>query len=107
MRRFGQMILIKPENVEAYKYHHANPLPGLNDIMKACGLQNYSIYQRGEYLFASYEYAGVDFDADMARLSADPINQKWCELVMPLMQPLPDKKEGEFWSGMEEIYHLD
>lgn len=25
----------------------------------------------------------------------------------PLMQPLEDRKEGEFWSGMEEIYHLD
>ena len=22
-------------------------------------------------------------------------------------EPLPDRKEGEFWSDMEEIYHLD
>lgn len=106
MRRFGQMIKIKPECLEAYKKHHANPLPGVNEMIKACNLQNYSIYSRGEYLFTYYEYVGDDYEADMAKMAADPVTQQWWDIVKPLMSPLEDKKPEEFWSDMEEIYYL-
>ena len=58
-------------------------------------------------MFAYYEYVGEDFDADMAKVAADPATQKWWDLVKPLMQPLEDRKEVEVWSGMEEVYHLE
>lgn len=107
MKRFGQMIKIKPEGLEAYKKYHANPLPGVNEVITECNIRNYSIYSRGDYLFAYYEYVGDDYEADMAKMAASPITQKWWDLVKPLMQPLEDRKEGEFWSDMEEIYYLD
>ncbi|MDD3141696.1 MAG: L-rhamnose mutarotase [Lachnospiraceae bacterium] len=107
MKRFGDMIRIKPEGLKKYKAYHKNPLPGVNEMIKACNLQNYSIYQRGDYMFAYYEYIGINFEADMAKMSADPKTQEWWDLVKPLMQPLDDKKENEFWSSMEEVYHLD
>ena len=50
---------------------------------------------------------GDDFEADMAKMAADPTTQKWWDIVKPLMEPMPDKAEGEFWSGMTEVYHLD
>ena len=106
MMRFGQMIKIKPECLEAYKKHHANPLPGVNEMIKECHLQNYSIYSRGDYLFTYYEYVGEDYEADMAKMAADPVTQQWWDIVKPLMQPLEDRAEGEFWSDMAEIYHL-
>lgn len=106
MRRFGQMIKIKPEGLEDYKKYHANPLPGVNEIISECNIRNYSIYSRGDYLFAYYEYVGDDYEGDMAKMSASPITQQWWDLVKPLMQPLDDRKEGEFWSDMEEIYYL-
>lgn len=106
MRRFGQMIKIKPDGLEAYKKWHANPLPGVNEVIKECNIQNYSIYSRGDYLFAYMEYVGEDFEGDMAKMAAAPITQQWWDLVKPLMQPLEDRKEGEFWSDMEEIYYL-
>ena len=43
----------------------------------------------------------------MEKMAADPTTQKWWDLVKPLMETLPDKLEGEFWSDMEEVYHLD
>ena len=107
MRRIGEMIKIKPEGLEAYKKYHASPLPGVNERIQASNIHNYSIYQRGEYMFAYYEYVGDDFEADMAKMAADPVTQEWWNLVKPLMQPLEDRQEGEFWSGMEEVYHLD
>ena len=106
MKRFGQMIKIKPEGLEEYKKWHANPLPGVNEIIKECNIRNYSIYSRGDYLFAYMEYVGEDYEGDMAKMAASPITQQWWDLVKPLMQPLDDRKEGEFWSDMEEIYYL-
>jgi len=107
MKRHGEMIMIKPESLEAYKHYHASPMPGVNEMIKACNISNYSIFQRGDYMFAYYVYTGSDFTADMARMAADPVTQEWWDVVKPLMQPLSDKKEDEFWSGMEEIYHLE
>lgn len=107
MRRFGQIIKIKPEDAEAYKKHHANPLKGVNEMIKACNMQNYSIYLRGEYMFTYFEYTGDDFEADMEKMNADPATLKWWDIVKPLMSPLEDREPGEFWADMEEIYHLD
>ena len=105
--RFGQMMKVKPDGLTAYKKWHANPMPGVNEMIKACHLKNYSIYSRGDYLFAYFEYDGDDFDTDMAKMAADPNTQAWWDVVKPLMQPLEDRSEGEFWSDMEEVYHLD
>lgn len=106
MLRFGQMIKVKPDKLAEYRKWHANPMPGVNEMIKACHLKNYSIYSRGDYLFAYFEYDGEDFDADIAKMAADPNTQAW-DVVKPLMQPLEDREENEFWSDMEEVYHLD
>ena len=58
-KRFGQMIKVKPEKLAEYKKWHANPMPGVNEMIKECGLNNYSIYSRGEYLFTYFEYAKI------------------------------------------------
>lgn len=107
MRRFGQMIKVKPEGKADYIKWHANPLPGVNEMIKECNIQNYSIYERGEYLFTYFEYVGQDYEGDMAKMAADPTTQKWWDIVKPLMEPLADRAEGDFWSDMCEIYHLD
>lgn len=107
VKRFGEMIQIRPEQLESYKKWHANPLPGVNEMIRSCHLKNYSIYSKGDYLFTYYEYDGEDFEKDMAKMATDPTTQRWWDIVKPLMEPLKDRKEGEFWAGMQEIYHLD
>ena len=60
----------------------------------------------GEMTLSEY-LSAEDFDADMAKMAADPATQRWWAVVKPLMLPLPDRAEGEFWSDKEEIYHLN
>ena len=31
MLRFGQMINVKPDGLDAYRRWHANPMPGVNE----------------------------------------------------------------------------
>ena len=108
MRRFGQMIKLKPEGAGEYKRLHkkGNTFPGVNEMIKKCNISNYSIYLKDNVLFAYFEYIGSDFDVDMQKMAADPATQKWWVTVKPLMQPVKNIKEGEFWANMEEIYHL-
>ena len=107
MRRFGSMIKVKPDKLADYKYHHEHAWPEVNARLKSCNVSNYSIYSRGDYLFSYFEYTGDDYEADMAKVAADPKTQEWWDLVKPFMEPLADKAEDEWWSDMEEVYHLD
>lgn len=106
MKRFGQSIQLKPEGAEAYKKYHAEAWPGVLNMIKACNIQNYSIWCRGLSLFAYFEYIGDNFEADMAKMAADPETQRWWAIVKPLMQPFENRKPEEFWSEMEEIFFL-
>jgi L-rhamnose mutarotase len=58
-------------------------------------------------LFSYFEYVGRDFSADMAKMAADPVTQQWWELCIPCQKPLADRKDGEWWASMEEVFHQD
>ena len=107
MRRFGQMIHLKPEGAEEYIRQHAAVWPGVLSMIKACNIQNYSIYIKDHYLFSYFEYVGSDFEGDMDKMAADPETQRWWDVVKPLMEPLETREPGEFWSDMQEIFHLE
>jgi len=107
MKRYGQIIGVKPEHFEEYKKYHAAVWPDVLKMITACNIRNYSIFHKDNQLFAYFEYHGVDFDADMAKMAADPITQKWWSVMEPMQQPVENRKEGEWWANMEEVFHLD
>jgi L-rhamnose mutarotase len=74
---------------------------------RSCSIRNYSIYQRYFVLFATFEYWGDDFAADMKEMAADPATQRWWAIMEPMQEPYPDRAPGEWWSRMEEVFHLD
>ena len=86
MKRFGQTIQLKPEGAEAYKKYHAKAWPGVLKMIEECNIRNYSIWCRELTLFAYFEYVGDNFEADMAKMAADPETQRWWDTVKPLMQ---------------------
>lgn len=107
MKRYGQVIAVRPEKLEEYKRLHANAWPGVLKMIKDCHLQNYSIYYKDGLLFSYYEYVGSDYEADMAKMAADPETQRWWDVCKPCQQPLPTRAESEWWSDMQEVFHLD
>lgn len=112
VQRHAWVTGLKPEKAAAYRKLHADPWPSVNATLKRCHIRNFSIYEReigGRiYLFAYLEYTGRDFDADMARMAADPETQRWWKQTDPCQSPLPDAlKAGRIWSDAKEIYHLD
>ena len=107
MERHGQVIRVKPGKLEEYKAYHASVWPGVLDMIRQCNIRNYSIYFKDGYLFAYFEYVGDDFDADMAKMAADPKTQEWWDIMEPMQEPLKTRAEGEWWAEMEEVFHTD
>lgn len=112
MKRYGSVIKLRSEKIEEYKALHAAVWPDVKKMIHACHIRNYSIYLRtlddGQpYLFSYFEYDGSAFDADMAKMAADPTTQKWWAVCMPCQEPLTSRKQGEWWAGMEEVFHQE
>jgi len=107
MKRYGSVIKIKLDKLEEYKKLHANIWPEVAKMITECNITNYSIYHKNGYLFSYFEYIGEDYKADMAKMASDPITQKWWNICKPMQKPLETKKEGEWWSEAEEVFHQD
>jgi L-rhamnose mutarotase len=107
MKRYGQLIGVKPEHFERYKKYHAEVWPGVLDMIRKCNMQNYTIFHREGMLYAYFEYTGSDFKADMAKMAADKTTQEWWAIMEPMQDPLADRKAGDWWTELEEVFHMD
>lgn len=107
MKRYGQVIGVKPESLAEYKRYHAKVWPEILRKITECNIRNYSIYHKDGLLFACFEYVGDDFKADMERMAADRKTQEWWDIMKPMQDPLNSRAPGEWWADMEEVFHLD
>ena len=105
MKRYGMAIKIRPANLDEYRRLHADVWPDVLEMIGECNIRNYSIYHKDGMMFSYFEYVGNDFDADMAKMAADPTTQKWWDVCKPLMDPLETRGPAEFWANMEEVFH--
>ncbi len=110
-RRFALVTGLKPEKAAYYRDLHAHPWPSVDRKLEQCGIRNYSIHLKEiegkPYLFAYFEYGGEDFDADMAKLAADPEIRRWWKETDPCQSPLPDAAaKAKIWADTKEVYYL-
>ncbi len=107
MKRYGMVIGLKPEAQAEYCRFHAAVWPEVLETIRQCNIRNYSIYLKDGMLYSYFEYHGTDFAADMAKMAADPATQRWWAIMQPMQQPVPARKEGDWWAEMKEVFHLD
>jgi L-rhamnose mutarotase len=112
VQRFGSAIGVKPEKLDEYVTLHANTWPGVLEMIRKCNIRNYSIYlarlDDGKlYLFSYFEYTGDDLAADSKKMAADPTTQEWWKHTNPCQIPLKQRKPGEHWMTLREVFHMD
>ena len=107
MKRYGSVIRVKPEKLDEYKRLHAAVWPGVLKMIYNCNIRNYSIYYRDGFLFSYFEYIGDNYEADMAEMAKDPETQRWWKETDPCQQTVDTATKGEWWAGMEEVFHSD
>jgi L-rhamnose mutarotase len=107
MQRFASVIGVSKESRVEYERLHAKVWPEVLGQIKKSNIRNYSIFRYGELLFSYFEYVGLDFEGDMAKMAQDPKTQEWWALCKPLQIPLPERSDGEWWMSIPEVFHTD
>ncbi len=109
MKRFGQILGLEVTRLEEYRRHHVKIWPEIEEAIREAGIRNYSIFYREGLLFAYFEYHGADseFDERMARLAKAPRMREWWDIMEPMQRPFLDRKPGEWWTTMTEVFHQD
>lgn len=107
MQRMGMLVGVKPEAIEEYERIHAAVWPEVLETIYNCNIRNYSIFRFENLLFAYYEYLGDDYEADMAKMAADPKTREWWSHTDPMQQPLEGRGLDEWWASMKEVFHTD
>ena len=106
-QRFAMAVRLKKEKREFYIENHANVWPEVLEELKKVKVKNYSIYLKEDFMFGYLEYAGDDFEGDMAEMQTIPIVDKWTKLMINCFNPFPNNEDNESWVMMDEIFHLD
>lgn len=108
VRRFGQVVRLRPEKEAEYRRLHADAWPTVLERMSAHGIRNFSIYLHTGLLFAYFEYAGDDLEADLAAAADSDDAREWARITAACQQRLDaSTPDAGLWSRMTEVFHLD
>ena len=107
VRRFGMAARLVPEKREEYLRLHSDVWPQVEATITECGIRNFTIFVLGDVIFGYYEYVGDDYDADQARMAADPVTQDWWTRTAPCQLPFEPDSSAPNWQQLDEAWHLD
>lgn len=111
-RRIAQIIRLKRSCLAEYKKCHAEAWPAVLAQIKDCNMSDYSISldEESMILFASFKWSGVDFEADMARMRANPEVQRWWAMTDAMQESLvpgaTGSADGPWWKDLDEVFYV-
>ena len=107
MTRHGFVVNVRPDKREEYLALHRAVWTRVEEAMSEQGIRNYTIFILDDTLFGYYEYAGDDYEADMAKIQLDATSQQWWELTGPCQTPFGrSAAPTDGWRRLEELWHL-
>jgi L-rhamnose mutarotase len=109
MKRFGQLIGLRPEQLEEYKRYHAAVWPEILEAIRKAGIRNYSIFHFDGKLLAYFEYHGPpdELATRLREIARAPRMREWWDIMDPMQRPLEGRAPGDWWVDMEEVFHTD
>ncbi|KAI6803300.1 hypothetical protein KC363_g2548 [Hortaea werneckii] len=113
-KRMAQIVRLKPESLQEYKECHAKAWPEVLQQIKDCHIVDYSIWfdDRSSTLFATMKWVGSDFDADMAKMAANPKVQEWWAMTDGMQESFVEGAKGStdpkgWWKPLEEVFRFE
>lgn len=89
--------ILLPGQEAAYEQAHAVIPQEMMDALQAAGISDWSIWRSGQDLFHVVDCA--DFDAAMAKLADDPVNDRWQERMAAFVDRiLPNGDDTGSWA---------
>jgi L-rhamnose mutarotase len=104
MMRKAFVMSVNPGAESDYARRHAPIWPALEQVLKAHGVRNYSIFllQETRQLFA---YAEIESEAQWNEIAATPECRQWWHYMADLMPHLADG--SPLTHDVVEVFHLD
>ncbi|HXM54394.1 MAG TPA: L-rhamnose mutarotase [Candidatus Dormibacteraeota bacterium] len=103
MQRIAFVMRVKAGQEEEYRRRHRAVWPEMLGALERAGCTNYSIFQRGQDLFAYLEVA--DFDRMRRELAASDASRRWEAYMAPIMEQGIQPETG-FHELLPEVFHL-
>jgi L-rhamnose mutarotase len=105
MPRYAFKLRIRPDAIEEYDREHERVWPELLSKLKDVGISDYSIFRRGQELILCLRVD--DFERAWDELDRDPVNLRWQECMARLFEPVPDRRPGERFAMLKEVFYLE
>lgn len=96
-----------PALIAEYEDWHTRVSPEIKKSITDAGITRFDIYRVGNRMFAIMDTTD-DFDPEQKASmdAANPVVQKWENLMWKYQKPLPFAKPGEKWMMMKQIFQL-
>ena len=110
MKRFCLALDLKndPHLVAEYEKYHEEVWPEILDSIREAGILDMEIYRTGNRMCMIMQTTDAFSFTEKAKAdAADPVVQKWEELMWKYQQAVPSAKPGEKWVLMEKIFALN
>ena len=103
MIRKAFVMSVNAGQEKEYERRHSPIWPELEDVLRAHGVHNYSIFLHPQtrQLFA---YAEIEDEARWDAIAKTPICQKWWQHMGDVMPSNPDNSPVA--TGLTEVFHL-
>jgi L-rhamnose mutarotase len=104
MERVAFVMKVRAGNEGEYRRRHEAVWPEMLRALKDAGCSNYSIYVKGQDLFAYMEVD--DFERFKRQMSESQDAQRWEFQMAPIMEQAVQADTG-FHEVLSEVFHLD
>jgi L-rhamnose mutarotase len=101
------LLKVKEDKIPEYIEHHEAVWPEMLDALRRTGWHNYSLFMRDDGLLFGYFETPDSFQAALAGMSAEAINQRWQEFMAPYFEGLGGAHADESMVELKEVFHLD
>ncbi|MET0622121.1 MAG: L-rhamnose mutarotase [Pyrinomonadaceae bacterium] len=104
MIRKAFLMTLRPRRREEYERRHNPVWPELEEVLRAHGVRNYSIFhdRQTDKLFA---YAEIESEELWARIASTEACRRWWTHMKELMLTNPDDSPAS--ENLDEVFHLD
>lgn len=93
--------------IAEYEAYHQRVWPEIEKSIREAGITSLEIYRTGNRLFMIVEgNKQFSFERKAALDQANPIVQRWEDLMWKYQQALPGARPGEKWKLMNRIYEF-
>lgn len=106
MKRVGFLLKVKPDRLDEYKRHHEAVWPEMQEALRRQGWHNYSLFLRDDGLLFGYFEAAESFQASLAGMETEPVNERWQAFMAPYFEAIEGRPD-ENMVELQEIFHLD